>query len=395
MIQPPKSKAVQPVAGAGTASSLVVQRVRDLAQLEPWISHWDALAERAAPGRPMCSGSWVAAWLEVRPPGAPTFEVALASRGERLVGAWPFVVRHRWPLHVVPPSDLHTFTGGPVLDPDEDPGAILGALLDGGLARRAHRASVLGVVEGDPLHQTLARAMLKGWTPIVRKARFRGARLGTDTPFDVPWRSLSSKSRQRLKLARRRLGELGALEHRVDEGEAALASLETFLALEAATWKGRDTSAIATDAHAKAFYLAWGRRLAARSWLRVSWTTVAGRPVASELCVLFAGTLFVQKITFAEDVARESPGHVRWAETVAWACEREDVHAIDTIGCDDIRLRWGCTPYEYVHVHFVRRGILPTLLTRWPLALRARLARWRHGDAPSAGGDAGGDTAEA
>ena len=263
--------------------------------------------------------------------------------------------------------------------------AQLDSLLAHGLPKEAHRTSVLGLVEDDPMHRALAGMRLKRWVPIVRRARFRGARLGTDTPYDVPWRSLSSKSRQRLKLARRRLGEIGALEHHTDEGEAALASLSTFLDLEASTWKGRDTSAIATDEHTKAFYLAWGRRLAARSWLQLNWSTVGGRPVAGELCALFAGTLFMQKITFAEDVARESPGHVRWAETVAWACERDDVHVIDTIGCDDIRLRWGCTPYEYVHVHLVRRGVLPTLLTRWPLALRARLARWRHGDAPTGG----------
>ena len=333
----------------------------------------------------MCSGSWAAAWLETLPAPGPAFEVGLALRGDRLVGAWPFVTKRAWPLHLEPPSDLHTFTGGPVVDPDEDLATVLDALLAGGLPKKAHRTSVLGLVEDDPMHRALAGMRLKRWVPIVRRARFRGARLGTDTPYDVPWRSLSSKSRQRLKLARRRLGEIGALEHHTDEGEAALASLSTFLDLEASTWKGRDTSAIATDEHTKAFYLAWGRRLAARSWLQLNWSTVGGRPVAGELCALFAGTLFMQKITFAEDVARESPGHVRWAETVAWACERDDVHVIDTIGCDDIRLRWGCTPYEYVHVHLVRRGVLPTLLTRWPLALRARLARWRHGDAPTGG----------
>ena len=68
----------------------------------------------------MCSGSWAAAWLETLPAPGPAFEVGLALRGDRLVGAWPFVVKRAWPLHLEPPSDLHTFTGGPVVDPDED-----------------------------------------------------------------------------------------------------------------------------------------------------------------------------------------------------------------------------------------------------------------------------------
>lgn len=386
MIESVTASEVQPAPTGGGASPLIVHRIRDLEALEPWLAAWDDLAERAEPRRPMCSGSWTAAWLEVPPRPGLCWEVALARRGDRLVGVWPLVRTRRVPRWLAPPSDLQTFTGGPLIAPGEDARTVLEALLAGGWALRAQRVSALGLVEGDPLHTLLATVHLERWQPMVRRARFRGARLDTAVPFETPWTYLSSKTRQRLKLARRRLGERGTLAHHVDEGEAARTSMATFLELEASTWKGRDTSAIATDARTAAFYRAWARRLADRGWLQLDWTTLDGRPVAAEAAVRFAGTLFVQKITYAEDVARESPGHVRWAETVAWCCGRDDVHAIDTIGCDDIRLRWGCQPYEYVHVHFIRRGLLGFLTTRLPMALRDRVARWRHGDGHADGG---------
>lgn len=353
-----------------------------LGELEAEVVAWDDLAARAAPKRPMFAASWVLPALARLERGGSRFCVGLAHRGTRLIGVLPLVEVRRWPARCyAAPNDMQTFSGGPIVEPTEDPAPVYGAWFSAPPLRRAAALVLPGAIRDAAWLETQIAATADTFAATIRSARTRGACLRTDVAYDVPWGHMSSKSRQRVKTARRRLEEAGPLVHRVGIGADALARVPEFLALERSSWKGEGGSPIADDPAVFAFYTDWCQRFAARGLLQVNELVCGERTIAAELCVRFAGVLYMQKIAYAGDLARESPGHVLWADTVRWACEQPDIEAIDTIGTDDIRERWGAVIYDYANVHLIRRTAWARLVAGLPLQLRVRAARWRHGSA--------------
>lgn len=122
---------------------------------------------------------------------------------------------------------------------------------------------------------------------------------------------ISARHRKSLRRQRRRLGEaLG--------GEVVLTDLagpggsgggvETFLALEAAGWKGRAGTALGCRPPDAAFFRAFCAELAEQGRLQVWALGTRGRPAAVQVNVLAGRTVFHVKTTYDEQVARWSPG---------------------------------------------------------------------------------------
>src|SRR5262249_9708926 len=117
---------------------------------------------------------------------------------------------------------------------------------------------------------------------------------------------------KRLKEYRRQgrlLGERGKLERRVLTDARDLESwIESFLALEASGWKGREGTALASAAADAAFFREAARGAFAAGRLLMLGLFLDGRPVAMKCNFLAPPGSFSFKIAFDESFASHSPG---------------------------------------------------------------------------------------
>jgi CelD/BcsL family acetyltransferase involved in cellulose biosynthesis len=108
---------------------------------------------------------------------------------------------------------------------------------------------------------------------------------------------------------RRRLEELGAVTHEVartpDEVRPAM---ESFLALEAAGWKGRKGTAMTVDRYQAAFAREAVHRLSERDMCRIHSLRLDGRVVASLVVFVEQGVAYTWKTAYDENLAAFSPG---------------------------------------------------------------------------------------
>lgn len=183
------------------------------------------------------------------------------------------------------------------------PGLPLGPVLD---ALRAAAARV-----GAPLLElgTKSRAVLH---PAASAEAFLAA-------------ALEKKRRKEYARLERRLAERGALRFEVvEEPERLAGAVESFLALEAAGWKGRAGSAMATAGHGD-LLRALAARLGPSRRLSVARLALDARPLALLVCLHGAGAdppTFLFKIAHEEAFAAFSPGVLLVVAYTRWRHER-------------------------------------------------------------------------
>ena len=189
-------------------------------------------------------------------------------------------------------------------------------------------------LDSAPAQALLGAAARRGLSTAVL-ASFERAVLDREADFDA-WESryLSANRRKDLRRRRRRLGELGALEHRTATGETLPAAIDAFLDLEASGWKGRRGTALAsrpgTAALARALFRGGGG-VAGRADLLV----LDGRPVAASLALVCRGTAHLLKTSYDEDLARFAPGLLLEHDIVR-ACHDGFAQRLDSValaGC--------------------------------------------------------------
>jgi CelD/BcsL family acetyltransferase involved in cellulose biosynthesis len=144
----------------------------------------------------------------------------------------------------------------------------------------------------------------------------------------------SSKFRANLRRRAKRLGELGAVALRREDGGGDLAgTLGEFFALEAKGWKGTNGTAIAGDPRLVQFYTRLARDAASRGGLAIRGLVLAGRAVAIHLGVVHAGVYYLPKTAYDEELGSVSPGQLLHREVVA-ECEARGLRELDFLGPD-------------------------------------------------------------
>lgn len=106
----------------------------------------------------------------------------------------------------------------------------------------------------------------------------------------------------------RQLEKAGTLAYQRHRGAGAVTVLEEFLALEAAGWKGRGGTALASRPDDSAYIREIVRNFAAADAVRIDLLRLDDRPIAGGLLLDFAGQSHFLKIAYDEDSARLSPG---------------------------------------------------------------------------------------
>lgn len=149
-------------------------------------------------------------------------------------------------------------------------------------------------------------------------------------------RSLSAHHFRGFNRLRRRLGELGTVEHVVARNAAEIRhGVEAFLALEASGWKGREGTAMAIDRYRAAFAREAVDRLAERDLVRVHTLNLDGRPIACVIVFIESGIAYTWKTAFDENYAQWSPGTLLMLDVTRSHLEDPNILGTDSCAVPD------------------------------------------------------------
>lgn len=231
-----------------------------------------------------------------------------SARPRALVGVWALqerTVLPLWPPVLDTPAYDYAFVASPVIDPacmDEVVAAFLATI---GTAPGLPRVVRLQSLEGET--ETFAA--------IQKALTMRGKSVLTLAEQSRPFVSRavglkrSGSTRKKLRQDWNRLAALGGVEIANERSrDGVQAAFETFLAMEAASWKGAQGTALLCRDRDAAFARRLIGDLAAAELASVALLRVSGRPIAAQV-LLYCGTLaYTWKTAFDGQFARYSPG---------------------------------------------------------------------------------------
>jgi CelD/BcsL family acetyltransferase involved in cellulose biosynthesis/glycosyltransferase involved in cell wall biosynthesis len=129
--------------------------------------------------------------------------------------------------------------------------------------------------------------------------------------------ALSTKHLKMIRRQERQLSEIGRLEYdALTPDDDAVTWIEEFLQLEASGWKGRESSALASNEPERRYFKAIAMEAFRRGRLAMLALRLDGRPIAYKLNFLAGRASFTFKIAFDENYARYSPGLLLEIENV-------------------------------------------------------------------------------
>ena len=276
-------------------------------------------------------------------------------------------------------APIGLWNGDPALDLER----VLGELA----ARLSASCAMLGVTQQDP-------ASLPRPSRSRRLSTFdyiRTARIEFPPSFETYWQSRSKNFRQNVTRQRNRIKREqieARLECLTDPADMARAVAD-YARLETAGWKAEEGTAVRLEDPQGRFYVKMLTAFAERGESFVYRYRFADRVVASDLCILRDGTLYILKTAYDEAQQGLSPAHLMRVDAFAQAIDAGRLRKVEFYGpvkewhtrfTDDIRTMY--------HANFYRLPVLKRLH-------EARRAR-REKPAPDAApGDAAAATGDA
>jgi CelD/BcsL family acetyltransferase involved in cellulose biosynthesis len=279
-----------------------------LAALGEIVPEWRSLVTRALEPNVFYDPAFALA-------AAPVFGgdvgAVLVRRAGQLIGLFPARLERRYGVMATLTGWTHPYAplGVPLVDRGEAEAAI-SAFLDHLQAEGPGLALLPMLPRDGAFAAALARvlARLGGAT-----TEFGGHARAVLAPFDdravYLARALPHKKLKELRRQRRRLAETGAVEFTTAREPAAIATaLDSFVALEASGWKGRQGSAAREHVAIRTFMHQAVTALATDGHARVDCLTHGDRTLAAAITLRSGDTSWFWKIAYDEDFARASPG---------------------------------------------------------------------------------------
>jgi len=259
---------------------------------------WDDLSDRAG-ALPFARPGWLLPWADA---AGVRLEALTAWCGPRLTGVLP-VVGDRWRLRT--PADWHTPWSEAVA---EDPAAL--EALASALARAGRpRVTINSVLAGEPTAGSSAAALAAAGYRLSSRTRLESPYVMLQGPWESYLASLSTHRRSELRRRSRHLEAAGAVTREVlDGGDRLLPLLDEAFAVEAAGWKGRAGTAIASDQAVAGFYRRVASWAAERGWLRLAFLRLDGRALAFDLALEAGDRHFLLKTGYDPAFTGLSPG---------------------------------------------------------------------------------------
>jgi hypothetical protein len=226
---------------------------------------------------------------------------------ERLVGVWALQVRKispLWPALLEALPYNYAFLSSPVVDP-----AFVGAVIPAFLSAIRESPSLPKVINLKSLD-----AEAPSFATLVKALAAQGGaqlRLSESTrPFATREFGVkrSGSTRKKLRQDWNRLSATGAVDVVNNRTPDMQEAFETFLTLEAGSWKGARGTALLCDAADAAFARQLVIALAERGNASVALLRVDGRAIAAQVLMYCGATAYTWKTAFSPDYAKYSPG---------------------------------------------------------------------------------------
>jgi hypothetical protein len=292
---------------------------------------WDDLADRAAEPNPFFEADFVLPAARWRDAGRTALLVVernqawLACMPVRLRGTSPLTSLQAW-------CHAYCFLGTPLVDRDSVPAGV-GELVQA--VRDHNRFLVLDLLALDgPVGEAAEQALDEGGFRRVFERRFeRGCVVRRSSEQRLELSSKSRKGRRRqLRGLEAQLGGPVTLHDR----SGSEAALEDFLRLEAAGWKGKAGTALASNPGDSAFFREiWAAFTQAGRFRMLELGTGTGPPVAMYCEILARDAAFGFKMAFDEDHRAWSPGVELLYGALDDFYERRDERLFDSCAASD------------------------------------------------------------
>lgn len=230
------------------------------------------------------------------------------TQPERLVGVWALQrtsIMPLWPSFLAAPPYDYSFLSNPVID-SEFTDAVVTAFFDA-IERERSLPKVLRLryLDGDTAT----------YPAIVSALTARGAQTLTLSERTRPYVTKdfglkrSGSTRKKLRQDWNRLSALGAVDivnarTRID----AQSAFETYLVMEAESWKGARGTALLCDDRDAAFVRRLISDLAEGGNASVALLRIDGRPIAAQVLLYCGATAYTWKTAFDASFAKFSPG---------------------------------------------------------------------------------------
>lgn len=202
--------------------------------------------------------------------------------------------------------------------------------------------------------------------------------------FDHYLASLTTKHRYNVRAALRRLERKGEVSlQQITGGPQLEEALQEGLRIEAAAWKGRAGTAIASREPERHFYTHFAARAARRGWLRLLFLKVGSERIAFGYGLRVGKTLFMLKQGYDPAHRAASPSHVLCFLALR-AAVAEGLERLDLLGDDDAwKKQWtrDVTPCRWLYLFPTRPR--PWLLYQAKFRAAPRL-RWLRDLQPNA-----------
>jgi CelD/BcsL family acetyltransferase involved in cellulose biosynthesis len=296
--------------------------------------YWDDLVRRASSNVFMNPAALMAACET----GFADIQMMLAwekgAEPRRLVGVWALQVRKVapfWPALLEALPYNYAFLSSPVIDPafvEEVIPAFFAAI-----EQNPSLPKVLSIKSFDaecPSYPAILKLLAeRGIVPLMLAEH---ARPFVTREFGI---KRSGSTRKKLRQDWNRLTALGAVEvlnQRTPKG--AVEAFETFLALEKASWKGAQGTALLSDPADAAFVRNLLQHLAARQNASVALLRVNGEAVAAQVLMYCGATAYTWKTAFDANYAKYSPGALLIVRVTDQLFAGSDVHAINSCAAE-------------------------------------------------------------
>lgn len=235
---------------------------------------------------------------------------------ERLLGLW--ALRRTRSLRTglttvleAPLVPLYEVSSAPVLDREranDAAAALILAIIDASDLPKVLKLPLLPMSGG--IFAALEAALAATGGSIATFERWQRPMLAPEPGDDAERylrRALGQGYKKRMQ-QHRQLEKAGALAYQRHRGADAVVALEAFLALEAAGWKGRGGTALASLPQHSAYIREIVRNFAAADAIRIDLLRLDDQPIAGGLLLDLAGQSHFLKIAYDEGKARLSPG---------------------------------------------------------------------------------------
>lgn len=289
--------------------------VQEFGAIESEAQRWTLLDEES--NSPMHQYAWVKACSNAF---AACGKLHLIVIGENQPGALgPFVIRGRRlnRMECLGVDELYEPTDLPHSDP-----ASLACLVQTLVELR--RPLLLRRILADSPVLTALRGAFQSRGMLLTRPASGYPWIALDESWMEPEKKLSASRRSSLRRARRKAQEIGSIEYEIlsPKPHELPALLAESFRVEAASWKGRNGSALLDDDDRREFFEQYATTASEKGILRLCFMKIGGHTAATQLAVESRGGFWLLKVGYDETFSRCSPGNLLMVETLRYAARR-------------------------------------------------------------------------